>query len=216
MENRGIVGGLYRLCEFIMRLAYVNLLWILFTLLGLVVLGVFPATAALYAVTRKWELKGTDIPIWKTYWETYKREFIKANVAGYIFLAIGIILFVDLKFFQSRGGSAFVLISYVFLVLFIIYLIMCLFLFPVFAHFDLKSFHYIKQTFLFILSRPLEALIAAAGCLASYFLMMRIPGIILFFSMSLVAYIVTKMAQRGFEKLGVIVESEGDNAENHE
>ena len=35
----GLIGGIYRYSEWIMRLAYINILWILFTLLGLVVFG---------------------------------------------------------------------------------------------------------------------------------------------------------------------------------
>lgn len=36
MELNGLMGVLYRFAEWIMRLAYANLLWILFTLTGLV------------------------------------------------------------------------------------------------------------------------------------------------------------------------------------
>lgn len=213
MEQRGIIGWLYNLADFIMRLAYVNLLWILFTLMGVVVLGGFPSTVALYTVTRKWVLKKTDISVWKTFWGTFKREFGKANLVGYLFLIIGTILFADLKFFQSHHGSGFLLIYYVFLMLFIFYSIMGMFLFPVYVHFELKTLHYLKQTFFFILSRPIEALLAAAGCFAVYLLMIKSPGLILFFSMSLTAYILTWLAQRGFSKIGRLLEEREENRE---
>ncbi|MGY0702716.1 DUF624 domain-containing protein [Bacillus subtilis] len=54
MEHDGSLGRMLRFCEWIMRFAYTNLLWLFFTLLGLGVFGIMPATAALFAVMRKW------------------------------------------------------------------------------------------------------------------------------------------------------------------
>ena len=44
----------YAITEYVMQLAYINLLWILFTLLGFGIFGLFPSTAALFAVTNEW------------------------------------------------------------------------------------------------------------------------------------------------------------------
>ncbi len=53
MQYTSMIGGLYRICEWVMRLAYVNLLWIGIFWLGLVVFGFFPSSAAMFAVVRK-------------------------------------------------------------------------------------------------------------------------------------------------------------------
>lgn len=63
----GTVGGIYHISNWIMRLAYVNFLWILFTLAGFIVFGFFPATIATFAVVRKWIFDTTDIPIFTTF-----------------------------------------------------------------------------------------------------------------------------------------------------
>ncbi|BDG36084.1 DUF624 domain-containing protein [Saccharococcus caldoxylosilyticus] len=55
MMPSGLLDGkLYRVCEWITRLACINILWMLFTLAGLIVFGIAPATVALFTIVRKW------------------------------------------------------------------------------------------------------------------------------------------------------------------
>src|SRR5699024_12166732 len=75
-----LVGGYYRLCVWVTRFAYVNVLWILFTFLGLVFLGAMPSTVAMFAVIRKWVTGDKEVPIFKTFLESYRTEFVKANI----------------------------------------------------------------------------------------------------------------------------------------
>lgn len=79
MELNGFVGVLYRTSEWIMRLVYLNLLWIAFSLLGIVLFGFFPATAAMFSVVRKWIMGETDVRVFKEFWQTYRKEFWKSN-----------------------------------------------------------------------------------------------------------------------------------------
>jgi uncharacterized membrane protein YesL len=199
------MGLAYRIAEWIMLLAYVNLLWIFFTGCGLVIAGAFPATAGLFAVVRKWILQGTDLPVWKTFWRSYRKEFLKANLVGYLYLAAGWLIYIDLKFFQNDGGTIGLVLSYMFLLAFIFYIVMGLFLFPVFVHFDLKLLKYFKQTFFIVMLRPFEAIVAAAGMLGVYFVMIFVPGFIPFFSVSLAAFIAMKMAHRAIDKISLKV-----------
>ncbi|WP_421102885.1 DUF624 domain-containing protein [Sporosarcina psychrophila] len=56
-------GFTYNVFEWITRLAYIYLLWILFSLAGGMISGFFPATIAMFAISREW-LKGiSEIPI---------------------------------------------------------------------------------------------------------------------------------------------------------
>src|SRR5699024_2801656 len=118
MLDFGITGRLFRLCEVVMRLAYVNLLWVLFTALGLGLFGIFPATVALFTVTRKWVMGDHDIPIFSTFWHTYRKEFFKSTLFGFILFVIGYIIYVDLVYLptgdrkSTRLNSSHVSISY--------------------------------------------------------------------------------------------------------
>src|SRR5699024_2837927 len=112
---------------------------------------------------------------WKTFWNAYRSEFIKANIVGYVFVIIGWIMYVDLKFFQNNPGIPFLILSYLFTAAFIIYLVMWLFLFPVFVHYNLKTLQYVKQTFVIVMARPMDAIMSVAGFIIVYYLMLYVP-----------------------------------------
>lgn len=96
MEHDGSLGRMLRFCEWIMRFAYTNLLWLFFTLLGLGVFGIMPATAALFAVMRKWIQGQDNVPVLKTFWQEYKGEFFRSNLLGAVLALIGVIIYIDL------------------------------------------------------------------------------------------------------------------------
>ena len=72
MKGKQIVTSLDRILQWIMRLAVVNGLWILFSLFGLLVGGVFPATVAALGLSRKWILGEQEVKIWKTFKQIYR------------------------------------------------------------------------------------------------------------------------------------------------
>ena len=69
MEQNVSMGRVLSFCEWVLKFFYANLLWFVFTMLGLGVFGFMPATTALFSVTRKWIMGKTDIPIFKTFWQ---------------------------------------------------------------------------------------------------------------------------------------------------
>ena len=82
MAIDGFLRKIYDISAWITRLMYVNLLWILFMLAGLIVMGVFPSTTAMFSVTRKWILGETDTPVFHTFWKAYKQNFLQSNLVG--------------------------------------------------------------------------------------------------------------------------------------
>src|SRR5699024_8438852 len=79
----GFILGYYRFSVWTLRLAYVNFCWILFTLLGLVLFGFMPATAAMFSIVRKWigqRRHSSFYNISKTFQEKlYRNEWIGAR-----------------------------------------------------------------------------------------------------------------------------------------
>lgn len=197
----GWAGRFYSISEWIMRLAYVNVLWIFFTLVGLIALGFVPATVGMFTIVRKWIMGEEDIPIFKTFWQTYRTEFLKSNLLGLCFFLIGFILFFDLRFFQAQSGVFYLVLFYVSIVFSFVYLISLLFFFPVIVHYELKGLRYIKQTFLIAISRPLGSIGMVIGLMIVYYAMALMPGLVPFFSASVLAYILMWIAFRIFSKL---------------
>lgn len=108
MEFKGAMGGLYRITEWISRIAFSNILWALCSVpflfagvMKMIMLGseaggpneqitlnwvlgvlapftVFPATAALFTVVRKWVMGNTDVSTFRTFFRGTKRIISKA------------------------------------------------------------------------------------------------------------------------------------------
>lgn len=83
MSNR-----FYHLCTEIMNMCYLNLLWILFTCLGGGIFGLFPATAAVYAIYRQ-RLKTPGIfPYFNKFFYYYKKFFVQLNKCAFFFMVV--------------------------------------------------------------------------------------------------------------------------------
>lgn len=201
MALNGIYNRIYRGFEWITRLAGLNVLWILFTLSGLVLFGIFPATAALFAVARKWSLGNENISVFHIFLRTFKKDFWKSQLLGYLFLLIGFILFVDIKFFLDQVSllSKFMLLIAINMT--ILFLFVIVFLFPTFVHFDWQVFQYLKKTLLIAILNPHLTILMIAGLLGSIFLFGYIPILIPFFGASAIACFLTWVAQKSFRNV---------------
>ncbi|PTM59988.1 YesL family protein [Desmospora activa] len=200
MEYRGLTGVLYQWCEWIMRLAYLHILWLLFTLLGGVILGVAPATAGMFAVLRQWFLGREDVPVFRTYWQSYRREFWGANLLGWLLFVVAAVLFVDLWVFRLVDGWVGLALSLFFLSLLFLLAITVLYAFPAFVHYRMGILQYVRCALGLGMSHlPLTLLMFVSifliGCLYVY-----LPGLIPAFGFSLVAFVIMKLSMIVFSK----------------
>ncbi|WP_042459468.1 YesL family protein [Neobacillus dielmonensis] len=192
-------AGYYRFCTWMMKLVSLNLLWIGFSIAGLLVLGAFPSTIAMFAVVRKWITGERDVPIFQTFWKSFKKEFMKGNILGYLLFAIGYILYIDLQYVRLQEGLLFQFLSYAILGLFFIYFIIVLYVFPLFVHFETKILHYLKWSLIIGISHPIITCLMAAGLAAEYFIVKNLmPGLILFILGSGSSYVLMWCAYRTF------------------
>ncbi|WP_077619399.1 YesL family protein [Bacillus sinesaloumensis] len=196
----GFVGGIYKLCEWIMRLAYINLLWIMFTIMGLGLFGFFPATISMFTVVRKWLMGFDDIPVFKTFWNAYKKEFLKSNLLGLIIMITAYILYIDIQFLRSTDGFINVLF-YPTILLCIGFILTLCFVFPTFVHFDVSVFKVFKNSFLLMLMNPLSTLMMIIGSIAVYMVMTTIPGLIPLIGGSVLAFIIMWSAFLAFTRI---------------
>lgn len=201
MDTSGFLGSFNKLLEWISRLAFLNLLWISFSLLGLIIFGFFPATVAMFAVARKWMLGNDEMSIFKTFWTTYKREFLKSNVLGVIIVAIGLILYIDFHFVQNAANS-FASILYVpFFIITLIFISMLFYIIPIFVHYDMKLSHVIKNSFFVMIMNPLSTFYMLIGSFGILFVLSYAPPICLLYSGNLLALFIMKPATNAFEKI---------------
>lgn len=199
MKFRGIWKWSDSLGQWILHALYLQLLWFIFTIIGVVLFGIMPATIAVFTVWRKLTLEGNDIPIFKTFMKSYKDNFIKTNGLGLLFFAVGLFIYFDLKIIEMNIN--WYPLYLVFLFLFVIYVTVLLFFFPVYVHYDLKTIQYPKQSLLIALSRPLETLGMIISLVILYYIFIYVPILLFFVGISFVAYPLTLIAIRAFDKL---------------
>ncbi|WP_312098465.1 YesL family protein [Niallia sp.] len=199
--SRKQMGKLYTICEWIMKLAYINLLWILFIGSGLVLFGFMPATVAMFAVVRKWFRKETEIPIWKTFVSVYKSELLTSNIYGLVFVVAGAMIYLDYYLILNLDGVIRIVATSILLLISCLYLITLLFFFPVYVHYQLKFMGYLKYSFFLGVLNIHILLLVVLGLAADTFLLLYIPGLLPFFSGVSVACILMSSSILIFQRL---------------
>lgn len=184
----------------ITKFAYINLLWMGFSFLGLVFLGFFPATIAMFTIIRKWLMGDREIPIFRTFWETFKSEFMRGNVLGVIIWLVTGLLVLDLVFVKYSGSSYTSLIQIPVYMLILVAGLTIFYIFPVYVHYNLKLNEVFKNSFLFMLINPLENLWMIASLVAVFFVVKIIPGFGFFFAGSLSAAVLMATCLLTFNK----------------
>jgi uncharacterized membrane protein YesL len=196
--------GIFRLMSFlnwIVQFAYVQLLWGLFSLLGLGIFGLFPATSAMFAIMRKWLSGDTDIPVFSFMWNTYRKEFLKANLYFYSYVGLGMILYFYFKLFQSQDSVIHAILTIIFLITVIFYSIGVMVAVPLYTHFDLNLRSFYKMMVYTIFSYPFHIITIIVIHVLFYLLISYIPGFVPFLSVSLLAFVVMAIMKGAFSKM---------------
>ncbi|WP_347862287.1 DUF624 domain-containing protein [Salimicrobium sp. PL1-032A] len=188
------------LAYWLMRAAYINILWILFTILGLGVFGFFPATVAMFSISRQWLVKkDTSLTIFKRFVQVYKQEFFPANGHGLIFFALGYILYVDVTFLIVSEGWVTNLWPLA-VILGMIYLSTLVFYFPVKATFEIGFFGYLRQALFIGLASPVQLFTVILTAAAMVALIYVLPGLLLMLAGSVPAFLLTSMTAHTLTK----------------
>lgn len=189
-------------CEWIWRAVTANVCWIAFTVLGLGVLGFFPATVALFTIVRKWLRQDTDFRVWKTFQQVYFKEWKRSNGIGLVFYSIGLFLFIDIRVTESFLSGVFAsLLSLILYFLVIILLITVGYFFSIYVHYELSNREYIKQSFVITLTSLPSTLWIGGVFFVIGYLIHQYPGLLLFISAVAPAYWMMRVCLNRFNFL---------------
>ena len=202
MMDSSSMRGFYKISEWIMNFAYLNILWIAFTLLGLVLFGIFPATVSLFVIVRKWVQGQRDFQITKLFWNSFKKEFLKSNLLGLILIVIGGILYTDFLFIRGNDVHLVQYTYYPLLIIIAIFTLALLYVFPIYVHFETKLMHILKNSVLLMIMSPLITIMMVTFILILYHILRLIPGLTPLFGASLLAYIIMWSSHFVFRKIG--------------
>lgn len=201
MQLNGAMKVVYQAGEWIIRLVYANLLWMLFTLLGLGIFGFMPATVSLFALLRKWIIGNEVDSAFTIFWTNYRKEFLKANLFGVMFLVIGLIIRLDILFFRDSSNLVFQILFVLMICLSLLYFITLVNFFPVYVHYDLSIFNYVKYAFLIGLSQLSSTLMMIFGSIIIFCLYWYVSGLIPLLCVSLFCLNIMWFGYRSFKKI---------------
>ncbi|GIN69774.1 hypothetical protein J14TS2_02490 [Bacillus sp. J14TS2] len=201
MGEQGWKNQLVRFAEWFSRLAYINLLWIGFTLLGAILLGFVPATVAMFAVLRKWMRGDIEASVFKEFLSFYRKEFLKSNTAGVPILLIGYIMYIDVAVFEFHDTMSMQILKFLLYILSFLYLLIAVYFFPVYVQYELKWYQYLKMSALMAFATPFRAIWMVLIGYGVCFLMIKMPIVMLFFLGSTIAYLWLMISLPAFYKL---------------
>ena len=197
------VEKLNAICILLLKLVYVNALWLLCTLCGGVIFGIGPATYAAVSVCRQW-VRGKDVPVASTFWHYVKEGYKEATTVSLLYMFAGTVLIVDLLFVTQWYVK-----GLLFLLLFA-YGLSLLFIFPVMANYDVKGmFFKIKTAFWIGLSFLQYSLVTTLLIAVFYGLFWSIfPGILVFLGASLPLFLLAWMGNQVFTRMEALHHNE--------
>ncbi|ANX13797.1 hypothetical protein ABE41_017440 [Fictibacillus arsenicus] len=195
----GVMGKMNVLCEWLVRLVLIQFYWVLFSLLGLVVFGLVPSTMAMFSVTRQLFLKNGDVPLFRTFKESFFNQFLKGTGVGAILLLVTGILYVDYRFFIEHETMSVVAIL-ILAISFFAGMIAC-FLFPVYAHYNVPVWEGIKKSVFVCLSHLHYGLIAVVGTGLLMLLYVVFSGLLILVGGSTIAMFLTILGQKVFRNI---------------
>lgn len=193
--------ALNRALEWITKVAYLNLLWIFFTLLGAGVLGLFPSTAATFMVTKKWITGSHDAPVFKVFLKAYKDSFKEANIIGYIILIFSYILYLDFLFITVSPSDYALLLTIPLFFISILFILTVMYIFPVYVYYEMRILQVLKSSFFIMILNPLSTLVMGLGVFGITFVLWQFQGLAIFFGLSLPSVALMMPANRAFKKI---------------
>lgn len=163
-----IYSKLFVACEWIMRLAILNILFVFFSCVGLIIFGIAPAYTAMIAIFKQL-YEGKDVPMVSSFYHVFKAEFFKSNKFGLIYSYLLILLFVNFLFTQTLPAQLQTAAMFIIILFVIILLMSFIYIFPLYLKFETTTWRLIKNSFyvsLAFLPRTFMTLFLIAALLA--------------------------------------------------
>lgn len=204
MEFKGAMGGLYRITEWISRIAFSNILWALCSIpflfagiMKIIMLGsevggpdeqiilnwilgvfapftVFPATSALFTVVRKWVMGNTDVSTFRTFFQGYKENYFKSMIGGLIYTLLFVVMYVDVTVYMTQMPN-FKIVGILMLVLMIILFVSMFNFFSIVVHYQMTFKEVMTNSILLTIARPIRVFSTLIGAGVLLYIGLRYP-----------------------------------------
>lgn len=130
--------------KFLGRIGDIIILNLIFVVTSLPVITIGTALSALYTVAMKLA-RGEDPSILKEYMKAFRRNMKPATIGWLIMAAAGAFIFVDFRLAGVFNGTAYTVMRLLLAMIFGVWVLTFLYLFPYIARFENTVFHSIKN-----------------------------------------------------------------------
>ncbi|BCW37538.1 hypothetical protein StoSoilA2_35940 [Arthrobacter sp. StoSoilA2] len=197
MASAAFAFKAYTLFDTLLWIACLNILWIIFTVLGGVVLGCGPSTVAAHILVRE-KVRGDAAPLVRRFAREYFKNFGKGNALGLPVLMVGVALVLNWGYFSagwdfgSQVASAAIFVAALFAAG------ACCYLFPMFARYTLPLPQYFLMSSRFAMRHLAGTAILLFVTAAAVFVCRSVPGLIPFFGVGAWLYVTGWLCDRFF------------------
>ena len=170
------------------RLAHLHLLWIVHVLMGGVVLGVYPATAAVVAVLRRDRMEADDWPaarrrpsVWREFHDEWRRELVSANLIGLVLTLGWAVVIYDHRLLRAVDMAAGPILQGLLWLFTLALLVVTATVFVLHAHFAEGPGQVLRRSAVLTIARPVLALVCAGMLAVTLGLYYVLPGLAVVF-----------------------------------
>lgn len=200
---RNVLDWHVRIGDLGRRLLWLQLLWVAHTLLGAVVLGIAPATAAVHAVLRRDQMAGEGWPgtaererLPREFHRAWRRELVPANAVGLPLVAGWAFVLLDHRLLRTTEVAGAGALQVLLWVLTLVLMCVTATVWVLQAHFVEGPFRVLRRALVLVVARPLISLGGAAVLAATACLYYVVPGLAVVFGIMAPAWVTTALVWR--------------------
>jgi uncharacterized membrane protein YesL len=171
----------YHLCDGIVWIAKLNLLWLAFTALGGVVLGAAPATVAAHTLARR-RLRGQEGAVVAAFASVWRSQFVAANALLLPVALLAGLLAINWLIFGAAPGAGAAIVAGLVLVASALLAAIAALLVPLYVHYDLPLRSYPVMASRFLLANPAAGLLLLVSAVGIAAVTTFVPALALFFT----------------------------------
>ncbi|MCM3478488.1 YesL family protein [Caldibacillus thermoamylovorans] len=190
-----------KIVNFIYMVFCLHIQWLLHVVKGFIIVGIFPSTAAVYAVIRDLLLKKEIDSLSYTFSNYYSHNFKVANILGWLFFAFSGAVILNFMYIPYYPESIRIFMYGMIVFLAVILMVAWFYLFPSVVHFDFPVHIYIIGSLKTGFSSLFGLLLHIMTICIFVITLLKFPAIYFFFGITPLAFAQMSISLYGFNKV---------------
>lgn len=179
-----------------------NVLWVMGVSVGLIGLGLMPATVAVFAVSRDLINQKEMSSLFTQFLHYYKKLFMQANGYGLLFGIVSYVIYVNYLFVPVFYFENLHVYIYSFLIVLSMVVFMTFInLFSVIVHYDLKGMVYLRYALSLTFVEPGLMIMQLVWIIAYLMILLFLPKVSIFIGISMFCYLLMTINLTRFERI---------------